>query len=163
MFCRSCGAQVADGNGFCSNCGHSLEASASEPQMSGEQVLGCVLFGGYYMDIGFTDRRVIQFEPLKKRWKFLTQALGPKRLVVDRTSTLEDVLLFIKAEIPRAEISRIEVKAHGRFARGRIRVVKRSGESVDLARLDVDIEKESYAELMTFIGSIYQEIPKAIS
>jgi len=131
--------------------------------MTGEQVLGCVLFGGYYMDIGFTDRRVIQFEPLKQRWKFLLQALGPKRMMVAKTSTLEDVLRFIKAEIPRAEISRIEVKPHGRFARGRITVVKRSGESVDLARLDVDIDKESHEELVSLVGSIYPEIPKAIS
>jgi len=139
-----------------------VEAPASAPQADGEQVLGCVLFGGYYKDIAFTDRRVIQFEPFKQRWKFLMQALGPKRLVVDRETTIQDVLPFSKREIPREEITRIEVKAHTRLARGRIRAVTTYGESVDLARLDVDIEKDSYAELIALVRSIYPEMPKTI-
>src|SRR5258708_3799538 len=163
MFCRDCGAQVAEDDRFCSSCGRPVEAPASTTQVDGEQVLGCVLFGGYYKDIAFTDRRVIQFEPFKQRWKFLMQALGPKRLVVDRETTLKDVLPFIKVEVPRAEISRIEVKAHGTLARGKITVVKRSGEELYLARLDVDIEKESYADVLSLVRSIYPEIPKEIS
>jgi hypothetical protein len=162
MYCRNCGAQVADRQRFCSSCGRPLDAPAPGPQTAGEQVLGCVLFGGYYFDICFTDKRVIQFEPFKKRWKFLLQAVGPKRLVVDTTSTLEEVLPFAKREIPLEEISRIEVKAHTRLSRGRIRAVTTYGDSVDLARLDVDIEKESYAELIALVRSIYPNIPKTI-
>jgi hypothetical protein len=83
-------------------------------------------------------------------------------MVVDRSRSINDVLPFLKAEIPRADISAMEVKNHGRAHRGRIRVVKRSGEAVDLARLDVDTEKESYADLVAFVKSIYPEIPKTV-
>ena len=162
MFCPSCGAAVGDGSKFCSKCGRPV-ALVSANRTSGEQVLGCVLFGGYYKDIAFTDTRVILFEPFRQRWKFLMQALGPKRLVVDRTSTMDDITPFIKMEIPRGEISRIEVKAHGTLVRGKITVLKSSGEEVYLARLDVDIEKESYADMISLVNSIYPEIPKEIS
>ncbi len=136
-----------------------------DPQQegAGEEALGCVMFKGPYKDICFTNKRIIQFEVMRDRWKFLVNAtLSPKPMVVDRSMGIGDVAPFVKSEVLRSDVSRIEVKGHGRFTRGVIRVVKKSGQSVDLARIDVDVDKQSFVELCSLVSSIYPEIPKNV-
>lgn len=161
--CTNCGSSVPEGAFFCPNCGNAAGGSATVPAASVEKVLGVVMFTGNFKDICFTDRRVIQFEIMRDRWKFLVNAsLGPRPLVIDRSTKIEDVLPFVKAEIPRSDISSLEVKDHGRARRGYVTVVRKSGARVELARLNVDIDKESFGELVELVGSIYPEISKSL-
>ncbi|MFI5404352.1 MAG: hypothetical protein ACHQYR_01340 [Candidatus Gagatemarchaeaceae archaeon] len=129
---------------------------------SEEKVLGTVLFGGYYKDICFTDKRVIQFEVMRDRWKFLLNTVGALRLVVERGGKIADVLPFVKTEFPRNQISSIDLKDHGRFARGHIVIKKSSGETVELARIDVDVDKKAFAELSDLVKGLYPEITTSI-
>ena len=162
-YCNRCGSPVAEGGAFCSSCGAKVETPSLKPGFEGEAVLGTILFGGYYKDICFTDRRVIQFEVMRDRYKFLVKALGPKPLSVDRGTKVSDVLPFLKQEIPRIQITSIEIRNHGRFGRGRIAVRTTMGGEVELARIDVDVDKASFSELAGFVSGIYPEIKKFIS
>ncbi|HEV2225730.1 MAG TPA: zinc ribbon domain-containing protein [Nitrososphaerales archaeon] len=162
-YCSQCGSQLAEGVAFCSACGAKVESPPLKPSVEGEAVLGTILFGGYYKDICFTDRRVIQFEVMRDRYKFLVKALGPKPLSVDKGTKVSDVLPFLKQEIPRSQIASIEVRNHGRFGRGRIEVRTTMGGEVELARIDVDVDKASFSELVGFVNGIYPEIKKIIS
>ena len=137
--------------------------TAKPPAEGGEKVLGSVLFGGYHKDICFTDRRIISFEIMRDRYKFLVKALGPKPMVVETGGKIEDFLPFMKSEVLRSELSTIDLKEHGRFHRGTVSVVKKSGEAVELARLDVDVDKESYSKLNQLLSSIYPEVRKNLA
>src|SRR5271166_5584422 len=120
-FCPASGQEAPEMALFCSHCGEGLHSSHSAALKSGtENVMGIVLFGGYYKDICFTDSRVIQFEPMKDRWKFLAQPLGLKPLIVEKGGNLNDVLLFKRSEFLLSEVSAIEVKNHSRVLRGHI-------------------------------------------
>jgi hypothetical protein len=161
-FCESCGSRLADRVQCCAECGSSIDDS-SVRNHSREKVLGAILFGGYYRDVCFTDIRLIQFEVMRDRWKFVLKAIGSQPLVIDTNATLDQVLPFMKAEISRSDIDSINVKCHGRVSRGRIRVTKKSGEAIELARIDTDVDKKSFNELTDFLKSIYPEVRKSVS
>ena len=100
-YCKACGKALPDDAKFCPSCGTKIDLQ-SKPLGSPEQVLGTVLFGGYYKDICFTNRRIIQFETMRDRWKYLAKVtLNPPPLVLDRDEKIDDVLPFLKLEIPR--------------------------------------------------------------
>jgi len=163
-FCAHCGYELTQGALFCSNCGQKTDGPTTKPQAeAGERVLGSVLFGSYHKDICFTDRRVISFETMRDRYKFLVKALGPKPMVVETGGKIEDFLPFVKLEVLRSDISSIDLKEHGRVHRGTVSVVKKSGEVVELARLDVDVDKESYRKLAELVSSIYPEVRKNLA
>ena len=99
---------------------------------------------------------------MRDRYKFFVKALGPKPLVVERGGNMTDVLPFVKTEILREQIASIELKNHGRFGRGYIKISKTSGELVELARIDVDVSKDAFGELAQLVNGIYPEIKKTI-
>jgi hypothetical protein len=157
-YCKACGEALPDDAKFCLSCGTKVDLP-SKPIGSVEQVLGTVLFGGYYKDICFTDRRIIQFEVMRDRWKYLAKVtMKPPPLVLDKDTRIDDVLPFLKLEIPRGQIRRIELKDHSRFGRGHIRVVRTTGETIELARIDVDVPRESFAQLTSLVREAYPEI-----
>jgi len=122
-----------------------------------------VLFGGYYKDLCFTDKRVIQFEVMRDRWKFLLKAASPLPLVVESGGDIGQVLPFLKAEILRTEIASIGLAFHGRARRGYISVVRRTGEVVELARIDTDVDRKMFDGLVNLVRSFYPEIPKSVT
>ncbi|HEY6282981.1 MAG TPA: zinc ribbon domain-containing protein [Nitrososphaerales archaeon] len=158
-YCKACGKALPDDAKFCPSCGTKIDLQ-SKPLGSAEQVLGTVLFGGYYRDICFTDRRVIQFETMRDRWKYLVKVtMKPPPLVLDRDSKIDDVLPFLKLEIPRGQIRRIELKDHSRLGRGHFRIVRITGETTELARIDVDVPRELFKQLTNMVREAYPEIP----
>jgi hypothetical protein len=158
-YCRVCGKALADDAKFCPSCGTKIDV-LFKPLGSAEQVLGIVLFGGYYKDVCFTDRRIIQFETLRDRWKYLVKVtMKPPPLVLDRDGKIDDVLPFLKLEILRGQIRRIELENHSRFGRGHLKVVRTTGENIELARIDVDVSKESFEQLRSLVREAYPEIP----
>ncbi|MDA4121498.1 MAG: zinc ribbon domain-containing protein [Thaumarchaeota archaeon] len=161
--CQNCGRSIPDDAQFCPSCGTKIQPTATQRPGTAEQVLGTVLFGGYYKDICFTDRRVIQFEIMRDRYKFLAKALGPKPLVVEKGGKISDVLPFVKTEVPRNQIASIDVKNHGRFGRGHITILRTSGSPLELARIDVDVDKEAFGELAELVRGVYPEIKTTVA
>jgi hypothetical protein len=157
-YCKACGKALQDDAKFCPSCGTKVDLQL-KPSGTAEQVFGTALFGGYYKDICFTDRRIIQFETMRDRWKYLVKVtMKPPPLVLDRGGKIDDVLPFLKLEIPRGQIRRIELKDHSRFGRGHIKVVKITGETIELARIDVDVPREPFEQLTSLVREAYPEI-----
>jgi hypothetical protein len=154
---------MPEGAQFCPSCGQKAAPVPAQPSgADDEEVYGVVLFKGYQKELCFTEKRIISFETMRDRYKFLFRALGPLPMVVDRTTKIGDVLPFLKSEIPRSEVWKIEVKDHGRFSRGHIRVTKRTRQVVDLARIEVDVDKKAFGDLAELVNSIYPEVAKTI-
>lgn len=159
--CQSCGNQLAKGAQFCGSCGRRVEAPpAGQASGPAEEVLGVVLFGGYYKDICFTDSRIIQFEVMRDRWKFLLKAAKPLPLVVESGGNLSQVLPFLKNEIPRVEVAALELTYHGRLTTGHFKVTKKSGEVFELARIDADVDRGAFDQLALLVRSVYPEVAK---
>jgi hypothetical protein len=163
-FCNNCSRPLPEGAQFCPACGARVETSNAKVHGRFEEnVFGVVLFGGYYRDICLTDRRLIQFEVMRDRWKFLTKAAGLLPLVVDRETKLGDVLPFIKLEIPRSQIFLIDLKNHTRFGRGHIRIKTIAGQETELARIDLDVKDDAFQELTAFLTGSYPEVRVDVS
>jgi hypothetical protein len=164
--CPDCGdPKQSSGAQYCANCGTKIDNIPSERLNSGgEKTFGIVSFAGYYRSICFTDRRIIQFQEIGDRWKYLLNvAMKPSHLIIDTQVDLKIVLDFEKSQILRGEISSILLENHGRFKRGHFSVFKKSGEAVDLARIDVNVDQKSFTELGVFVKSLYPEVTKKVS
>ena len=156
--CQNCGRQLSGGEQFCPSCGTRVEQRPTPQSGLAERVLGVVLFGGYYKDICFTDRRIIQFETMGDRWKFFLKAAKPLPLVVDTDSKIEDVTPFIKSEIPIGQVRQVDLKDHSRFGRGHIKVLKATGETIELARIDLDVTKEMFGQMVKLLRGAYPQV-----
>ena len=100
---------------------------------------------------------------ISRRGSPCRKAAKPMPLVVESGGKLEDVLPFQKREIQRQKVSSLDLAYHGRLTTGHIRVVMSSGEVYELAKIDGDVGRKAFGELVELVNSLYPEIKKSVA